>query len=327
MTPVLVVSVDTEEEFDWHAPFSSSNRSVRHAADLPRLHEVFEECGVRPSYLVDHPVTTTDKSVRVLDEFRRRGSCEIGAHLHPWVNPPLREEVNRVNSYLCNLPAELQREKLVALTDEVRKSFGVAPVSFKAGRYGLDFALAPTLRQLGYRVDASVRALEDFTPDGGPNFFDFGPAPFWIEGRNGLLEVPCSVAFNRRPFRLWAKIHRTLSGLQRGLFRPVGLLWHLRLLRRVTLTPEGQQTTDLIRVAKALAREPFPLLHLSLHSPSAGVGYTPYVRTADERQRFLQTLRDTLRFIMGPLGAKNLTLGECPDEFRPELFSRAGRDL
>src|SRR4051812_13561746 len=37
MNPVLVVSIDTEEEFDWNAPFSASNRSVRHAADLPRL--------------------------------------------------------------------------------------------------------------------------------------------------------------------------------------------------------------------------------------------------------------------------------------------------
>src|SRR5882724_9055566 len=101
MKPTLVVSVDTEEEFDWRASFSSENRSVRHVADLPRLQEVFEDCGVRPIYLVDYPIAASDESVRVLDAFRTRGACEIGAHLHPWVNPPLREVPGALNSYLC----------------------------------------------------------------------------------------------------------------------------------------------------------------------------------------------------------------------------------
>lgn len=49
MPPTLLVSIDTEEEFDWSAPVSPRQRSVRHVRHLPRLHEVFEETGARPT--------------------------------------------------------------------------------------------------------------------------------------------------------------------------------------------------------------------------------------------------------------------------------------
>jgi hypothetical protein len=317
MIAVLVVSVDTEEEFDWTRPLSSANRSVRHFSELPRLQEVFDECAVRPTYVVDHPVATTDACVKVLDDIRTRNGCEIGAHLHPWVNPPLKEEVSRHNSYLCNLPVELQQEKLVELTAAVRTAFGVAPVSFKAGRYGLDFALAPSLRMLGYRVDASVRALDDFRSDGGPNFADLGPEPFWVAtGAGPLLEVPCTTGFNLRPFDFWARVHRALARMTRGPFRPVGLLWRTRALRRIALTPEGYGLGDLQQLARTAARGGCPVLHLTLHSPSCAAGYTPYVRTPDDRGRFLETLRGALRFIIGELGARPRTLAECADEFK-----------
>src|SRR3989304_6964882 len=156
MTPPLLVSVDTEEEFDWSAPPCPDSRSVKHVAHLPRLQELFESCGVRPTYLVDHPIATTGESVDVLGGFLRRGACEIGAHLHPWVNPPVSEEICPKNTYLCNLPLALQQEKLAELTRAIHQAFRVSPVSFKAGRYGIDFALLPALRELGYRLDSTA---------------------------------------------------------------------------------------------------------------------------------------------------------------------------
>src|SRR5262245_29684535 len=127
MPPALLVSIDTEEEFDWHAPVSPAQRSVRHTARLPRLQELFESLGVRPTYLIDHPIAATDESARVLDDFRRRGACEIGAHLHPWVNPPLDEEICPRNSYLSNLPLPLQEAKLHELTGTITRTFGSRP--------------------------------------------------------------------------------------------------------------------------------------------------------------------------------------------------------
>src|SRR5689334_8509000 len=130
MPPTLLVSIDTEEEFDWSAPVSPRHRSVSHFRHLSRLHDVFEETGARPTYLIDHPIATHELSVGVLRELRRRGTCEIGAHLHPWVNPPLAEPICPRNSYLCNLPLALQRDKLHELTAAIRNNLGVAPTSF-----------------------------------------------------------------------------------------------------------------------------------------------------------------------------------------------------
>jgi len=208
MTPILLVSVDTEEEFDWSGPFSSAQRSVGHVARLPRLHELFERCGVRATYLIDYPIAASAQSVQVLDGFLQRGNCEIGAHLHPWVNPPLVEKVNARNSYLCNLPLPLQQDKAAELTATITRAFGISPAVFKAGRYGLDFALAPVLLELGYRIDSSIMAYGNFTGDQGPSWERYSSDPFWLlpplvpesGSREPLLEIPCTSGFVRRPF-------------------------------------------------------------------------------------------------------------------------------
>jgi hypothetical protein len=318
MPPILLVSVDTEEEFDWSAPLSSAQRSVGHVARLPRLHELFERFGVRPTYLVDHPIATTAQSVRVLDGFLQRGNCEIGAHLHPWVNPPLVEDVSKGNGYLCNLPLPLQQDKLANLTEVIGKAFGVRPAVFRTGRYGLDFALVPVLRALGYRVDSSIMAYTSFTGDGGPSWEGYGPEPFWLRpplvpdtpGGEPLLEVPCTTAFTRRPFWWWAAVRRFLGRRPWRWLRLVGILWRLGLLRRVRLTPEGPALPDLVRVMRALATGPEPVLTVTLHSPSIEPGHTPYVRTESDLERFYGVLAGTLEFAVGRLGARCLTLGE-----------------
>jgi hypothetical protein len=323
MPPILLVSVDTEEEFDWSAPFSPAQRSVGHAARLPRLHELFERFGVRPTYLVDHPIATTEQSVRVLDGFLQKGNCEIGAHLHPWVNPPLVEDDGKGGGYLCNLPLPVQQDKLANLTEAIGKAFGVRPAVFRCGRYGLDFALVPVLRELGYHVDSSIMAYTSFTGDGGPSWEGYGPEPFWLRpplvpetpGREPLLEVPCTTAFTRRPFWFWAALSRLFSRRPWSHLRLIGILWRLGV-RRIRLTPEGPDLSDLIGVMRAVTRGPNPVLTMILHSPSIEPGHTPYVRSERDLERFYAVLAGTLEFAVGRLGARCLTLGEFDTHYR-----------
>lgn len=326
MTLSLIVSIDTEEEFDWRAPASRANRSVTHARALPRLQEIFETTGTRPTYLVDHPVATADSSVAVLSDFLRRGACEIGAHLHPWVNPPYDEEVCPRNTFLCNLPPDLQRAKLEELTRAVRTAFGVAPTSFKAGRYGFDFALTPALQDLGYTVDSSVLAYYSFKDEDGPDFARFGPEPFLLRpplapakpGITSPLEVPCTVGFTRGAFRFWAGVHARLQRKPWRWLRPTGLLWRLGVMRKVVLSPEGFALPDLKALLRHLAREPDAVLNVTLHSPSAEPGHTPYVRTEEDRATFLATLRGVLEFAIEDLGARPVTLREYRTLFRED---------
>src|SRR3546814_4565293 len=72
--------------------------------------------------------------LEILGAAQRVGRCEIGAQLHPWVTPPHDEEVNARNSYTGNLPADLQRAKMIALRDAIRDRFGIQPTAYRAGR-------------------------------------------------------------------------------------------------------------------------------------------------------------------------------------------------
>jgi hypothetical protein len=50
MPPTLFVIVDTEEEFDWSAPFSRGNTSVRAMSKIDRLQTILDRRGICPTY-------------------------------------------------------------------------------------------------------------------------------------------------------------------------------------------------------------------------------------------------------------------------------------
>jgi hypothetical protein len=92
----------------------------------------------------------------VLRAIADSGRCEIGAHLHPWVNPPHQGPINAFNSYPGNLPESLEREKLGCLATRIEESFGQRPRIYKAGRYGLGPASFQSIASLGFEIDTSI---------------------------------------------------------------------------------------------------------------------------------------------------------------------------
>src|ERR1700720_3563068 len=75
--PTLVVVIDTEEEFDWNAPFNPASNSVTNIELQPLAQRVLDARGVVPTYVVDYPVTSTPAAVAVLRAFADEGRCEI----------------------------------------------------------------------------------------------------------------------------------------------------------------------------------------------------------------------------------------------------------
>src|SRR5260221_6316145 len=84
--PQLFVVVDTEEEFDWSAPYSRDNVSVTAIDEVGRLQAVLARFGVTPTYVIDYPVASTTSSAERLAGLARNVDCHIGAHLHPLVS-------------------------------------------------------------------------------------------------------------------------------------------------------------------------------------------------------------------------------------------------
>lgn len=277
----FTVFSDTEEEFDWSKPRSRDNRSTTHMRAMPGLHERFRRRGVKLVHLVDHPIATDPDSVAMLRDWLERDEVSIGTQLHPWVNPPHDEEVNTFNSFVGNLPIELERAKIAGLTGTIETAFGRRPVVYRAGRYGVGPNTAALLEEAGYRADVSVRASFDYGDEGGPDFSRIKPLPYRVGG-GALVALPLSAAYVGRLRAKGRGLYRAAGRLPRGR----GLLSRLGLLDRVPLTPEGVSLPEALAAARALIDVGVRWLSLSFHSPSVEPGHTPYVRTAEDLRAF-----------------------------------------
>ena len=183
-TPQLIVVVDAEEEFDWQAEPDATANLVTSMAHIGRVQGIFDEYGIRPCYVIDYPVASQPEGYEPLLEIFRQGRCEIGAQLHPWVNPPQDEVLTRSNMYPGNLPESLERQKLICLRDAISKQFGSRPIAYKAGRYGFGDNTARILSELGFTIDLSVCPPMDASDEGGPDYSHSRPA------HSGLATVP-----------------------------------------------------------------------------------------------------------------------------------------
>jgi hypothetical protein len=97
--PRLVVVIDTEEQYNWSLGKSRNNTCVRSVRCVERAQVIFDEYRLIPVYVVDYPVASQPDGYRPLQELCADGRCLVGAHLHPWVNPPFEEVVTRQNSF------------------------------------------------------------------------------------------------------------------------------------------------------------------------------------------------------------------------------------
>lgn len=310
MTPELLIVVDTEEEFDWTAPFSREARATASIPAQARAHEIYDRFGVVPTYVVDHPVATDPEAVAFLKGLRDAGRAEIGAHLHPWVTPPFVEEITTRNSYHCNLPPALERAKIEALTDAIEAAFGARPKAFKAGRYGFGPNTKEVLIDLGYEVDCSFVPHTDLSGDGGPDFRGVPDRPHWLDEASGLLEIPLTVGYLGALPGLGAKADWLFDSRRAERLRVPGLLARAGLVARARLTPEGTPPDEQCRLIEAMAARGHSLFSLTYHSPSLAPGHTPYVRDEADLAAFLASIEQVLTFFRDRMGGQFTTLNE-----------------
>jgi hypothetical protein len=306
--PLLAVVVDTEEEFDWTKPFCRSATSVTNISSQEPAQRLFDRYGLKPIYVVDYPVASQSAGYAPLVEFKASGVCDIGAHLHPWVNPPFEEEITPANSFAGNLPKPLERAKLVQLTNVISENFGVRPTVYRAGRFGLGPATADVLGELGYEVDTSVVPLIDLRPSGGPDFTNFGPQLCWLGANGCLLEVPVTAAYTGVFSGAGTWLHHLLNAPAARTARLPGLCARLGLLARFRLTPEGTTLQQMQRLTRTMLKAGHRVFNLMYHSSSLSPGHTPYVRSRSDLEQFLSTLEGFLDFFFGDLGGEATTL-------------------
>jgi hypothetical protein len=327
----LLVSIDTEED-NWRPV--REGITLENLRELPRLHRFLQGLGLRPTYFVDHPVAATPWTREILREIASEGGAEIGAHLHPWNTPPLREAFTEDNTMLRNLPPDLQRAKLAVLRESLAAVTGRPPTSFRAGRFGLGRETALALIETGFDVDSSVTPFVSWAAYGNGSDFDGAPIGCYrLDGRGDprvpapagpLREVPLSCGFTRRPFARLSALHRRLTSDPLRRIPLASLATRTGLVRRVIGSPETNPVADLLALARCLAGEGARFLHFFWHSPSLAPGLSPFVRSERDRERFYRSVAELVEGLARIAALAPATVSECADALCPSALQPSG---
>ncbi|AMY10088.1 hypothetical protein LuPra_03316 [Luteitalea pratensis] len=314
--PLLFVVVDTEEEFDWRAPFTRASTSVRAMCHVERGQAIFDRYAIRPTYVIDYCVATQDEGYAPLVEFAQANRCQVGAHLHPWVTPPFEEPVDGFHSYACNLDPDLEMRKLTTLHEAIVSHAGVTPLVYKAGRYGLGTNTLAWLVDHGYDTDASINPTLPPSDDGGPDFRGFDSRAFMMQAGR-LLELPLTHGYAGWAGSLKAPLQAIAASSLGERVKAAGILARLGVTNRIMLSPEASTLEEMKAVTRTLLREGLRTFSLTFHSPSLDVGHTPYVRSALQLQQFLDTIDAYCAFFFGELQG----LPSTPADFRSKFLA------
>jgi hypothetical protein len=279
--PRFLITVDTEEEFDWSGPFTRDQHGTTHVPAIKRFQALCEEQGVVPAYLVDYPIANDPVAIELLGGFANAKTAEIGVQLHPWVNPPFTENVTIHNSFACNLPADLEREKLTLLNKQITDQFGARPDIYRAGRYGAGPNTAAILSDLGIALDTSVRSRFNYMPQGGPDYSNHPVNPYWIMPGQ-LIELPVTTVYAGQLRKIGNPMFQQMFSSEPSR----AILSRSGLLERIALTPEGIPLDRAIAGIDSALDEGIGILNFSFHSPSLAAGHTSYTRDENELETF-----------------------------------------
>lgn len=322
--PVLfILSVDTEEEWDWTESFPDKQPSVTNIEQLPAFQHVCDGLGIRPTYFVDYAVASNEKSAATFAPIAAQSNVEIGAHLHPWVNPPALPAVNEENSHVVNLPIGLVDAQISQLLDILKQTFDVQPKSFRTGRWGTSGEVLQLLIQHKFEIDSSIQPFyqnEFFTCKGAP------VSPYWpnlyspLESgvQRDIFEIPVSVGFNKVDFTKADNLLEKLICPPYSWFRAVGLAWHTKYLRKIHLSPELHKVDDMLLLTDALIRRKEPVLHMFMHSSSLIDNPNSLLGNTNSFEFITQSLRRYIEELKKRFDVKFCTISEAANLLNAE---------
>lgn len=314
---LFVLTVDTEEEWHWdNDEFPDRDFSLQNIEKLPEFQAFCESLSIRPTYFVDYAVASNKMGSEVLRAFVKNKSAEIGAHLHPWCNPPYFGKTSEAESHVINLPHEQVEQKLDALNTLLVEEIGVNPLSFRSGRWGINAKTLRLLASRGYTVDSSVYPLyknDFFSCLGAPE------KPYWPSFDNALaageqrqlLEIPVTAGFNIQNYAFGERIHNTLSHPPFSWLKMVGLLWHSKLLRKLYLSPELTKTEDMIALIEQSLEKKQPVIHMYLHSSSLIDGVTGLLDVDNALSRICERIKRVVSHLTDNANVRFCTISEA----------------
>lgn len=295
--PRLIVTVDTEEEFDWRR--FDGGYLVNGMDGVERFQSLCREAGAAPLYFLTWPVMKDRAAAACFQSLKQAGEADFGLHLHQWTTPP-EDFPGELYSFQKNLPRGIYREKLAALSAAFEEVFAEKALAHRAGRYGIgrgDYAL---LAEAGIRYDFSPSAAFDFSARGGPDFSAMSNKPFVAEaGGPGVFVTPVTGAKALRGARLFFSQEKSPPG-----FAPYETDAFSRIKTPIRLSPEGASLEDLKALTRSVIAGGAPVLTYTLHSTSLTAGASPYARDKASTDQLLATTAAYLSWFSESLGGE-----------------------
>ena len=313
---IFILSVDTEEEWDWSGEFPQKDFSVSNVRQIPKLQAFCEELGIRPTYFTDYAVAENPDAVEILKAIVDTNTCEIGAHLHPWCNPPFHGITEERESHIVNLPVSQVEEKLDTLIELLNKNFGVMPNAFRSGRWGINGEVLNLLEKKGFQVDSS---MYPFYKNKYFNCEQTTLTPYWPDynkpvlkdSQRNMIEIPVTVGFNRKDFSTMLKIYNAIEHSLLRHLHLTAIFWHTRLLRKLHLSPELTSGKDMQPLIDSALNNNHPVIHMYLHSSSLIDGATGFMKQKNSFDIICNNIQQIVEYTHLKTNIKFCTISEA----------------
>ena len=310
--PRMIVTVDTEEEFDWNC-FAGKDWRVNDPSGLQRFQGVCAQAKATPLYFLTWPMIKDEKTAAFFQTLAGKQEADFGLHLHQWATPPGAFS-GEYYSFQHNLPLDAHRQKLQSLARAYKDLFGENPLSHRAGRYGIDKAAYTLLAETGIEFDFSPSAAFDFSARGGPDFSVMSNKPFLVEidGARIFVTPVCGAQAIRRT-RSFVSQERQPPG-----FAKYSKLKNPSMMRAMRLSPEGSSLSELQALTRRLLADKTPVLTFTLHSTSLTAGANGYARDAENVEALLNVTSGYLSWFKAALGGEIVSLSDLRHLYVPQ---------
>lgn len=274
------MTIDTEMDADTHWVKSGPTEYTSIYDGVTSIFRpIWDQYDIHPIYLLSPEILMDDKCVDIFKREIEKGAI-IGAHLHPECIEPhksYKENVKiRTNQFPCvDCSYEVEKQKLLNLTELIECKLGVKPEWYRAARFGADDDSYRILDELGYKYDSSVTPGIDWGDRGGIDYRGFSQRKHKIEGTN-LVEYPVTISGKR--FGFWGRILPDNWLLFRWL-RPT----HMTYIEMKSLINEQ-------------FREGNNELVMMFHSMEIMINKTPYVRNRWMQMYYLWRMNKTFEY-------------------------------
>ncbi|HMK37573.1 MAG TPA: hypothetical protein VK463_21050 [Desulfomonilaceae bacterium] len=319
----LAVTIDVEEEGLFSNRYDPHDPPVNNVAYLSTLDPIFREWGIRPTLLVTYPVITNGPCAELLAGLRTRWDGEIGAHLHHWNTPPIRELPYPQPAPSELMPPDLLSQKLNNLLNAVRAAAD-EPRSFRMGRFNLGPRMLAALESTAITVDSSVAPMRRYY--GGPDHLAAPTDPYFPdkkdpmkEGDSGVLEVPMTI------LPVFRGLGYFLENVGTSAIPGSWISWFAMNLGSVPVQPMWTGLRRLKLGVRLHCGRGGQVLTLFLHSSELMPGGCPQHQTAADVDRFRTKLSRFFSWLRREIPVESVTLTELGEHYRSGKQARPCR--